>query len=197
MAAVAKILSVVDTRSFEEQGDRWVPIPGSGDARECDRCGRLHEVHATVEYVDGKTAVVGTGCMELPTQVGRKYASRAASLAKLRAELAATEAQIEAIHVAEREVETLTPPEATYTRARWTPEVELVVVGDAGMSLQFCRTEKDRAERLEEARRDWRLNRLRERVGHLPLYSWEQRREAVQACIERAEIKLSRVFAEK
>lgn len=59
---IVKILSVVDTRQYEEVGDKWVPIPGSGDEHECSRCGKPHEVHATVLTEDGKTKVVGTGC---------------------------------------------------------------------------------------------------------------------------------------
>lgn len=60
---IVQILEVRDTREYMEDGDRWVAIPGSGAVRECDRCGRRHEVHATVVLEDGTTAVVGTGCM--------------------------------------------------------------------------------------------------------------------------------------
>jgi len=35
--------------------------PGTGEPHNCDRCGRAHEVHATVELGDGLLAVVGTG----------------------------------------------------------------------------------------------------------------------------------------
>ena len=80
-----KILSVVDTRQYEERGDRMVPIPGSGDARDCDRCGRAHEVHATVAYEGGRTAVVGTGCMGLGAEAGRRVASSAGTVAKYQA----------------------------------------------------------------------------------------------------------------
>lgn len=59
---IVRVLSVVDTREYVEDGDRWVPVPGSGDLHECSRCGRVHEVHATVELSDGSTSLVGTGC---------------------------------------------------------------------------------------------------------------------------------------
>lgn len=59
---IIRIISVRDTRDYEEQDDRWVPIPGSGLERECDRCHRTHEVHVDVELSDGTTACVGRGC---------------------------------------------------------------------------------------------------------------------------------------
>lgn len=58
-----KLLYVKDTREYVEDGDRWIPIPGSGVSRNCDRCGRDHEVHAYVEN-EGRTMVVGTSCMK-------------------------------------------------------------------------------------------------------------------------------------
>lgn len=91
-AAIVRILSVIDTRQYIEQGDRFVPVPGSGDANECARCRRLHEVHATVELADGSRVVVGTGCMtseSLDVQRALKSgAGQAKRLAALRAELA-------------------------------------------------------------------------------------------------------------
>lgn len=62
-AEIIRILEVVDTRDYMEEGDRWVPIPGSGAPNQCDRCGRTHEVHARVILADGANAIVGTGCM--------------------------------------------------------------------------------------------------------------------------------------
>jgi hypothetical protein len=71
-----KILSVVDTRAKEEQGDRWVRISGTGDARQCDRCGRMHEIHATVQDEHGVQHTVGVGCMRAsgPTEARAKSA---------------------------------------------------------------------------------------------------------------------------
>lgn len=59
---IRRIVSVEDTRTFELQGDKWTAIPGSGKARKCDRCGRMHEIHATVETHAGKTHCVGPSC---------------------------------------------------------------------------------------------------------------------------------------
>lgn len=60
---IVRIIEVVDTREYEQVGERWVAIRGSGESHTCDRCGRQHEVLASVELDSGKRAVVGTGCM--------------------------------------------------------------------------------------------------------------------------------------
>ena len=99
-AQIVRILRVVDTRQYEEQDDRWVPIPGSGDAAECARCRRLHEVHATVELSDGTSAVVGVGCAEKSTMdpvvcgAASAWDRGAKRLAQLRAELAGMRARV-------------------------------------------------------------------------------------------------------
>ncbi len=51
---ILKVVSVVDTREYEEQGDSFVPIPGSGNSNTCTRCGREHEIHWTVLLEDGQ-----------------------------------------------------------------------------------------------------------------------------------------------
>lgn len=71
---IKKIISVVDTREYEcvgsEHGkDIFKPIIGSGTVNQCDRCGKDHEVHATVALDDGSEIVVGTGCMK--TEFGK------------------------------------------------------------------------------------------------------------------------------
>ena len=107
-----KILRVVDTREYEEIADgKWAAIPGSGNARECDRCGRLHEVHAYVETDDGTTMIVGTGCMGLGPEVARKLASKAGTIAKLTAEREHVADLLTAREAARQEAAKLTPPE--------------------------------------------------------------------------------------
>lgn len=60
---IVRVLEVEDTREYEEGPDgRFHPIPGSGNIRQCSRCGRDHEIHATVELSDGTTEIVGVGC---------------------------------------------------------------------------------------------------------------------------------------
>lgn len=80
---IIEVLEVVDTREYEEVADgRYAPIPGSGNAHECSRCGRLHEVHATVRLDDDSTCVVGTGCAAAETADIRGRLRRGASAAK-------------------------------------------------------------------------------------------------------------------
>lgn len=60
---IVRVLEVVDTREYEEGPDgRFHPIPGSGNIRQCSRCRRDHEIHATVQLSDGATEVIGVGC---------------------------------------------------------------------------------------------------------------------------------------
>jgi len=118
---IEKIISVVDTREYEEVGDTWKPIPGSGEIRTCDRCSRDHEVHATVLLTNGSMMVVGTGCMkgenaEITSKV-RTLASAVKTMAKLTAkretearryaEYTAIYAEVEALPVPEITVETV------------------------------------------------------------------------------------------
>jgi hypothetical protein len=68
--AVARVLDVSDTREYELAAGpsgrmRWRPIPGTGEPRPCDRCGRDHQVWVDVECVDGSRRTVGTGCAEV------------------------------------------------------------------------------------------------------------------------------------
>lgn len=61
-----KILSIVDSREKVEvpdgRGDtRIVGVPGTGNRRPCDTCGKLHEIHVTVDTGNG-LRVVGLGC---------------------------------------------------------------------------------------------------------------------------------------
>ncbi len=90
MEKIVKILSIRDTRQYEEIGDKWVPIPGSGHENNCHRCGRSHEVWATVQLSNGQEAIVGTGCAgKDDAEAAARFTSldRAAKrLASLRAE---------------------------------------------------------------------------------------------------------------
>lgn len=113
--SIVRILQVVDSRQFEEQGDRWVAIPGTGDERECDRCGRRHEVHATVELSDGTVAIVGTGCMRGDAMVPdlRRHASTAMSIAKAESQLLRARADLDRARVIEAECKRLPAPPIT------------------------------------------------------------------------------------
>lgn len=80
---IVKVLSVIDTREYEEMDDKWVPIAGSGMANVCERCGKLHEVHATVELEDGTEALMGTSCARAEfSEAARKQMGRKENAAK-------------------------------------------------------------------------------------------------------------------
>ncbi len=118
---IVRVLSVVDTREYEEQGDKWIPIPGSGQESFCARCGRPHEILATVELSDGSTAVVGTSCAKDESIEVQRELKRGAANAK---KLTALHHQVEAGKLAkaecdriQREVDALPiPPISKSTR---------------------------------------------------------------------------------
>lgn len=95
---IVRVVAVHDTRDYVEDGDRFVPVAGSGQAHDCDRCGRSHEVHATVELSDGTMATVGTSCAKGESLAVQSALSRGAARAKraagLQREAAALEAHI-------------------------------------------------------------------------------------------------------
>ena len=84
---ITEILVVVDTRDYEEQGDKIVPIPGSGIFNECFRCGKQHEIHAHVKLEDNSTVIVGTGCMKSESMELQKQIKTKTSTAKRKAAL--------------------------------------------------------------------------------------------------------------
>jgi hypothetical protein len=161
-----KILRVVDTREYEEIADgKWAAIPGSGNARECDRCGRLHEVHAYVETDDGTTMIVGTGCMGLGPEVARKLASKAGTIARLMAEREHVADLLTAREAARREAEKLTPPEPEYHTKPWGL---VVSVGGQDALIGYPPappTPHDRTLALQNATASWRARMVDELSG--------------------------------
>ncbi len=169
---ITRVLHVEDTRQWEEgPGDRWYPIPGSGIKNNCGRCGREHEVHATVETsADGVlgSMIVGTGCMkadegEVAAQI-RSILSAQRTLAKnerLLAKYESLSAQDKAIRDAVEKLP-MPPIEAT----KWNPivsphrEISGFKMGRALISSDQMahptHTEKETLEYL------WRADRSRE-----------------------------------
>ena len=171
--AIVRILEIVDTRTYEEQGDRWVPIPGSGQIRQCSRCKREHEIHATVELSDGTTDVVGTGCaareaMDLAPQF-RSEESRAKRVAALRAEVAGMERSEAAYRAACAAVEAMPVPpveeHATEWRVRalYTRDDVEYRCGTEGRAI--VRKGNDLDERRRCAVNGWRTARIVELAG--------------------------------
>jgi hypothetical protein len=117
---IVRLLSVRDTRHYEEvRDDVWKPIPGSGTVAQCARCGRDHEVHATVELSDGAYAIVGTGCaaqgsME-PSVAKFESADRAARrIAQLEAQLASVRKEMDAWRAERARIDSLALPEVRH-----------------------------------------------------------------------------------
>lgn len=161
-ATIVRIVKIEDTREYEEQGDRWVPIPGSGEARDCSRCGRSHEIHATVELVDGSTTVVGTGCAARESAdlapAFRSGESRAKRVKALRAELARALALVSERDTVVADVAAMQPPavdvSVDHDAGRYRG-----VCGDAFV-FAFFRHEHDFHSRAVAA---WRARRVAER----------------------------------
>jgi len=111
--SIVRILAVHDTRDWIEDGDdRWVAVPGSGQARPCDRCGRDHEIHVEVLLSDGATALIGQGCARGDSMEAdvKSAVSAEKTRARLARELAAVRARRAAAQAAWARVEWLSPP---------------------------------------------------------------------------------------
>lgn len=163
LVAPFEVLAVTDTRDFIEVGDRWVPVPGSGDPHQCERCERVHEIHATVRDATGRTAIVGTGCMDADTGQARRLAAGATRAAKTAARAAAARAAADQLEQLTAAAAALDFPAHTRTEApglggkgyAWT-------VGDATV---YGRGDHDPAERMDCLERNWRDKRLAELAG--------------------------------
>lgn len=195
MDALPRIVSVVDTRDFVEEGDRVVRIPGTGNDRPCDRCGRSHEIHVTVEHADGRTMVVGLGCAGRSDADGRKVVASLTGLAKLRAQLAGAERRAARWAELVELVDAETVPEIVKLD---TAESGNYWLGTAdGTRLALVHTWADLAEREQCARSSWRSNRLRALAG-ADHYRMAHAGEAVAdltARVAKAERKLAAVIA--
>jgi len=171
---VTTILRVVDTREYEEQGDRWVPVPGTGNARECDRCGRLHEVHAHVRYPDGSEAIVGTGCMGLGADVGRRAASHAGTIARLGAQLRRAEAGLQEATELNAWAEAQVPPPIVAGERDGHP---CLYCGDEWVLTEHARSPVEMTERRFSVVAHWRTARMYEHAGGRsirPAYAWRE-----------------------
>lgn len=165
---IIEIISIEDTRTYEEQGDRWVAIPGSGQDHECSRCGRLHEVHATVRLEDGSLAIIGTGCAKGDSMEGaiRRGASTAKTRARNQAKLAKLDARLKEVLRIMADVAALElPPVERDTVARKVGRdkgkaIPVLRMGETTVWLTGAGSEK---ERLEDLASSWRCDQLRKR----------------------------------
>lgn len=109
---ITKVLSVVDTREWDDNQEPPKPIPGSGDPRQCDRCTRTHEVHVNVQLDTGAEACIGSGCAR-QNEMGmvRKAVASAANVDRRTKQLAKDEKLLGQARVVQAEVDALPLPE--------------------------------------------------------------------------------------
>lgn len=170
-AIIIRIVAVRDTRDVVEIDDRFVPIPGTGDLRACDRCGRTHEVHVDVLLSDGRTSTLGAGCArgesaEVQSKI-KGAVSAAKTRTKLLGQLAALRAQAAAYNAIAAAVELLPLPEIsgpgpglTERQTEWTMG-DVRVFSFDGLS----------AERRQALANSWRSRRIVERGAPAQVYS--------------------------
>jgi hypothetical protein len=183
---IVKVLSVIDTREYEEMDDKWVPIAGSGMANVCERCGKLHEVHATVELEDGTEALMGTSCARAEfSEAARKQMGRKENAAK---RLKAIETKADAIFSAQKawdeeygkvQGEGHPDPVITYKGDRL-----VATVGDDGKAFVFplsAHQEEEKKHVVRMAVADYYYRRLRERgIGPRPIFDKYEHDKAVR-----------------
>lgn len=162
---IKRIIDVKDTRQYEEgEDDRWYPIPGSGHANTCHRCGRQHEIHATVELDDGSSAVVGTVCMAkddmaLASKV-QGLESAAKSLAKMKAEQARYLAKLAQWDATKAVVDAMPQPESVPSvDGKW------LFMGDARVRVPDWGEMRERRAVLIDA---WKDGKMAELLGVPP-----------------------------
>jgi len=158
-SAIVRILAIRDTREWTEDGDRWVAIPGSGDARPCDRCGRDHEIHVDVELADGRVAMIGQGCAQGDSMESRVRACVSAeqTRARLTRQLEICRDERDRARRAWAEVERLPLPEVALVE-----ELDRCRIYGMGTAAVYCYGAFD-----DERRRclidSWRRDRYAER----------------------------------
>jgi hypothetical protein len=156
---IRRVLSVVDTRALDE--DTYKPIAGTGDEHACDRCGRMHEIHVTVELADGSQALIGTTCAtgdDLDTV--RRAVASAATLRRLAAQLDRARADYARIQAVDQEIRALPLPEIT---AELDGDRTVFHMGDARVwQWEVGPITDERRDTLVDA---WRGLRMAEREG--------------------------------
>jgi len=153
---------VVDTRDYEERDDRMVPVPGSGDRRECDRCHEVHEVHAHVTDANGATWVVGTGCATADKAAARSLAGKATRAARKAAEVARAAAARATLAELTAELPAFPADQVTHVagqRPTWTLD------GATVYGLSTVAYKADDAERIAALQTTWTREQLATLAG--------------------------------
>lgn len=194
LPTISRILDVRDTRDRIEVGDRWVPVPGSGQLRPCDRCGREHEIHVDVELSDGTRANIGSGCakgesMEVQSRL-KSAVSAAKTRSRLRSELVVAKddhaRSLEAWH----EVEALHPPPIELREEVPDPRGTRQEWGMGDSHVWVLPGSSFGAERRQALLSGWRSKRYRERGFELSPYSYKQKVDDLTDRLKKIERKL-------
>lgn len=194
--SIIRIMSVLDTRQYVEDGDRWIPVPGSGAPRPCDRCQSIHEVHVEVELSDHSTAVIGSGCARTPfydasiRRLMTREVRRASTLRSLWSALAAANVMWARGRRIDALAADLPVPQIIESDARTAqfPTAYRVRFACGDFSAHSLDPDMDERQR-EVARAGWRANRAREmNDGHLTnTQDWLRRVRDLEAKITKVE----------
>jgi hypothetical protein len=197
MMKIIKVVSVVDTREYEEQGDSFVPIPGSGNSNVCGRCTREHEIHWTVLLDGGTQAVVGGSCAKAgaldPKQVAsaERLASREKRLAR---ELATYEARLSELERVIAEVAALPRPALVQGEhlCKDGEKIPTISMGDGGeVWCQFSGVTDEERKRCAE--NGWISKRIGERTQIKDnVYGLRDLIKLTRKSLEAAKAKLSK-----
>lgn len=201
MKRIIKILNVCDTRDWEEVAeDKWVAIPGSGDPHVCDRCGRMHEVHAEVLCDDNTKMVVGTGCAkgEMADPIFKALKSSVSTLKTLKK----LQAQLDSLKIKRHHreeviklVQDMPKPEITFKEedyGYYEDKCPMAVMGDAYVWLKLTNG-KLTEERRTSLELSWEQNRERDLGCTKSLYSINAEIEYIENRIRKAENKLEQL----
>jgi uncharacterized protein (DUF342 family) len=164
---IVKIVSVVDTREYEEQGDSFVPIPGSGNPNTCTRCGRVHEVHWNVLLEDGQEAVVGGSCAKaysLDFKIVQGAERKASRMKRLTTELATYESRLSELERVIVEVGALKQPDFTIGEMTLKDGTKFPTISLADCGEVWCQFEGITHERKQLAFHGWVSKRISERT---------------------------------
>lgn len=191
------ILSIVDTRTYEEgPDDKFHPIPNSGDARECDRCHKTHEIHAHVAEVfpNTRTYTVGVGCaktgsIEFDSRI-KSATSAAMTLARLRAQADRLQIQRDEWERVHAEVVALPLPGYTSIPSPWMSGAEEWRTVDGRSSGVQVMPYNRKDERLDCLYDSWRAAMMLDRGQTSSWNRYADALEDVRVRIYRTEQKM-------
>ena len=170
---IKRIIDVVDTREYEligsEHGkDIFKPITGSGRINQCDRCGKDHEIHATVELDDKSEIVVGTGCMKAEfgklAEVIGIMANTVTTIKKHESKIAKLDDEEKELNQAWEKIEKLDVPLDKITFETKDTEDGHFTIARMDGAMVFVHGDKSKFddERKKTLVEDWKTNKLSE-----------------------------------